>query len=116
MRSKGQKESQKHEKRLAKAVGGKTNAASGAFWNRKGDVRNPNYIFEHKWTGNKSFTLKSTVLEKIVKEAVLEGRTPALGISLNNNNYILLEEDHFLELRSAIDGKPYGSVDEIVVD
>ena len=99
MKSKGQKESQRHEARLAKAVGGTTNAASGAFWSRKGDVRSRDLLIEHKWTGKASFTVKATVLEKIVQEAVLDGRMPILGVSLNNENYVLLTEDDFLEMR-----------------
>lgn len=102
MKSKGQKESKKHEARLAKAIGGKRNAASGAFWNRKGDVRSHDLLVEHKWTGKASFTVKAAVLEKIVKEAILDGRMPVLGISLNNENYILLTEDDFLELRQTL--------------
>lgn len=102
MKSKGQKESQKHEARLAKKLGGQRSAASGAFWSRKGDVRSTDVLLEHKWTGKASFTVKAAVLEKIVKEAILDSRMPVLGISLNNNNYILLTEDDFLELRQTL--------------
>lgn len=102
MKSEGQKQSQKHEKRLAKAVGGSTNAASGAFWSRKGDVRSDDLLIEHKWTGKKSFSLKAEVLEKIVMEAIIDSRMPVLGISLNNKNYVLLTEDDFLEMREKL--------------
>ena len=102
MKSKGQKESQKHEARLAKVFDGKRTAASGAFWNRKGDVRSSDYLIEHKWTGKASFTVKAAVLEKIVKEAILDSRTPVLGFSLNNENYVMLTEDDFLELRQTL--------------
>ena len=102
MKSKGLKESQKHEARLAKLVDGKRNAGSGAFWSRKGDVRSDDLLIEHKWTGKASFTVKATVLEKIVKEAILESRMPVLGISLNSENYVLLTEDDFLELRQTL--------------
>jgi hypothetical protein len=102
LKSEGQKQSQKHEKRIAKAVGGKTTAASGAFWSRKGDVRSDDLLIEHKWTGKKSFSLKSDVLEKIVTEAIIDSRMPVLGISLNNNNYVLLTEDDFLEMREKL--------------
>jgi hypothetical protein len=102
MKSKGLKESQKHEARLAKLVDGKRNAGSGAFWSRKGDVRSNDLLIEHKWTGKASFTVKATVLEKIVKEAILESRMPVLGFSLNDNNYVMLTEDDFLELRSTL--------------
>lgn len=99
-RSEGQKQSLKHEKRLEKELGGKRTAASGAFWSRKGDVRSDDMLIEHKWTGKKSFTLKSEVLEKIVTEAILDSRMPVLGVSLNGENYVLLMEDDFIELRN----------------
>lgn len=102
MRTEGQKQSKKHEKRLAQAVNGSTVAASGAFWSRKGDVRSADLLIEHKWTGKKSFSIKSDVLEKIVKEAILDGRLPVLGFSLNNENYIILQEDDFLEIRQNL--------------
>jgi hypothetical protein len=101
-KTEGQKQSLKHEKRLAKVIGGQRSAASGAFWFRKGDVRSKDLLIEHKWTGKKSFTLKSDVLEKITTEAILDGRTPVLGVSLNDVNYVLLDENDFLELREYV--------------
>lgn len=102
MKSEGQKQSKKHENRLAKKIGGSTNAASGAFWSRKGDVRSKELLIEHKWTGKKSFTLKSDVLEKIVTEAILDGRTPMLGIHLNGKDYIIMLEDDVLEMHERL--------------
>ena len=102
MKSKGQRESKKHEDRLAGLVSGQRSAGSGAFWSRKGDVRSTDLLIEHKWTGKASFTVKAAVLEKIVKEAILDNRTPVLGFSLNNENYVMLTEDDFLELRSTL--------------
>jgi len=102
MKSKGQRESKKHEDRLAKAIGGQRSAGSGAFWSRKGDVRSQDLLIEHKWTGKASVSIKAAVLEKIVKEAILDSRMPVLGFSLNNENYVLLTEDDFLELRQNI--------------
>jgi hypothetical protein len=104
MKSEGQKQSAKHEKRLAKKIGGKRNAASGAFWTRKGDVRNDELLIEHKWTGKKSVTIKSEVLKKITKEAILDGRMPVLGLHLDGENYVVLGEEDFFELRNAIKG------------
>lgn len=101
MRTEGQKQSRKHEDRIAKLVDGQRTAASGAFWQRKGDIRNEDLLIEHKWTGKKSFTLSSDVLEKIVKEAILDYRVPVLGISLNSKNYVLLTEDDFIEMYEA---------------
>jgi len=104
MRSKGQKESLKHEKRLAKKVNGKRSAASGAFWSRKGDVRSAELLIEHKWTGKKSVTIKSEVLKKITTEAILDSRKPVLGLHLDGENYVVLLEEDFFELHNLIVG------------
>lgn len=98
MRSEGQKQSQAHEKRLAKLVGGQPTAASGAFWSRKGDVRSAELLIEHKWTGAKSKTISAAELEKIRKEAIMDGRMPVFGIHLNGKNYVILDENDFIEV------------------
>jgi len=105
MKSEGQKQSLKHEKRLEKATGGKRSAASGAFWSRKGDVRTDDLLIEHKWTGKKSVTIKSDVLEKITREAILDSRKPVLGLHLDGENYVVLLEEDFFELRNAVRGE-----------
>jgi hypothetical protein len=102
MRSEGQKQSKKHEDRLAKAIGGSRVAASGAFWSRKGDVRSSDLLIEHKWTGKKQVTVKSDVLEKITKEAILDGRMPVLGFHLNGKDYVMLDENDFLEQQQKL--------------
>lgn len=84
------------EKRVAKMLGGQRSAGSGAF-DRKGDVRAPTQLWETKWTGKKSFTVQAAVLEKILGEALAEGRTPVLGLELNGRNYVIVEEDDWLE-------------------
>jgi hypothetical protein len=98
VKSVGQKESQKHEKRIAKAVGGQTTAASGAFWSRKGDVRSSTLLIEHKWTGKKTKTISSAELKKITNEAIMDGRLPVFGIHLDGEDYVILLETDFLEL------------------
>ena len=102
MKSEGQKQSQKHEKRLAKLVDGSVNAASGDFWSRKGDVRSKDLLIEHKWTGKKQVTIKSEVLKKITREAILDSRIPVLGIHLDGENYVVLLEDDYLEMRDNL--------------
>ena len=97
-KSEGQKQSQKHEKRLAKAVGGQPTAASGAFWSRKGDVRSDKMLIEHKWTGKLTKTISSKELKKITIEAVMDGRFPVFGIHLDGEDYVILLETDFLEL------------------
>jgi hypothetical protein len=102
LKSNGLKQSQKHEKRLAKAVGGTRNAASGALWARKGDVRSDDLLIEHKYTGKKTYTIKAIDLEKNVTNAILESRMPVFGISLNDKNYVILLEDDLLEMREKL--------------
>lgn len=104
MKSEGQKQSQKHEKRIAKEIGGSTTAASGAFWSRKGDVRNDDLLVEHKWTGKKSKTIQAAELQKITTEAIMDGRTPVFGIHLDGEDYVILLETDFLELWRKKDG------------
>jgi hypothetical protein len=104
MKSEGQKQSQKHEKRLAKAIGGSRTAASGAFWSRKGDVRSNTLLIEHKWTGKKSKTITSQELTKITNEAIMDGRLPVFGIHLDGKDYVILMETDFLELWEKLNG------------
>ena len=98
MKSAGQKQSRRHENRLSKAVGGSRTAASGAFWSRKGDVRSAELLIEHKWTGKKSKTIKSTDLKKITTEAIMDGRTPVFGLHLDGEDYVIMLETDLLEL------------------
>jgi len=105
MKSEGQKQSRKHENRLAKVIDGSRTAASGAFWSRKGDVRSEDLLIEHKWTGKKSKTIKSTELKKITTEAILDGRTPVFGLHLDGENYVILLETDLMELIHRTDDK-----------
>ena len=102
MKSEGQRQSQAHEKRLAAELNGQRTAASGAFWQRKGDVRSETLLVEHKWTGKKQVTIKSEVLKKIVTEATLDYRVPVLGLHLDGENYVVLLEEDFLEMHNAL--------------
>jgi hypothetical protein len=98
LKSEGQKQSRKHENRLAKAIGGSRTAASGAFWSRKGDVRSEELLIEHKWTGKKSKTIQSAELKKITNEAIMDGRMPVFGLHLDGEDYVVLLETDLLEL------------------
>ena len=102
LKSEGKKQSEKHERRIAKRVGGKTNAASGALWKRKGDVRSDDLLIEHKWTGKKTKTIKSEELKKITTQAILDNRMPVFGLHLDGVDYVILLEDDFLEMRDKL--------------
>lgn len=100
MKSEGQKQSRKHEDRLAKQLGGSRTAASGAFWSRKGDVRNDLTLWEHKWTSKSYYVFKSSELKKIATEAIMDGRLPVFGVHLDDENYVVLHESDYYELTS----------------
>lgn len=101
MKTEGQKQSQHHEKRLEKVMGGQRTAASGAFWSRKGDVRTEDLLIEHKYTSKKSISLTSAVLEKIRLEAIMDGRMPVLAFHLEGKDYVVIDENDFIALREG---------------
>lgn len=109
-KSEGQKQSQKHENRLAKLLDGRTVSGSGAPWSHDGDVKTSDLLVEHKWTSKKSFSITETLWMKIWTEAWKIGRTPIFGVHLGNNiNLVIMDEHDFLELRSKADRGTNGS-------
>lgn len=103
MKPEGLRQSQKHEKRLAKKYGGAVSAGSGAFWSRKGDVRSDRFLFEHKYTSKDSFTLTSKSLDKLRQEALREFLMPVFAVHLGGDDYVVLSEHDFAELISDVD-------------
>lgn len=86
------------EQRIADKVGGKRNSRSGAGWMRKGDVRSDKYLWEMKRTDNKSsITILAKDLEVSRKHAIQCDRTMAFGFELNGRNYVIQQEDDWLE-------------------
>lgn len=103
MRSEGQRQSQRQERRVAKALGGSRTPASGAFWHRKGDVRSSRFLAEHKWTSKASFSVTSAIWRKIRREAVMEGRVPLLMVRMESEgtNLVVMDEEDFHDLCRA---------------
>lgn len=68
--------SDKQEKRVAKAVGGKQIVNSGATKFQKGDVMTPGWFIECKTTvtSKKSFTIKEEWLDKMREEGFAMGK------------------------------------------
>ena len=92
------KEWEKEERRLAKRRGGALTGGSGSGWRRRGDVREgKNVLWEQKTTGNRQYTIKEDDWEKFRKNALLDGRTPKLHITLGakKRRLVVMEEyDH----------------------
>ena len=102
MKTHGQIESIKHEKRLAEKYDGTRNAGSGSFWARKNDVRSSIFLIEHKYTSaKKSLSVKVEWLNEVWSNAVKEGLIPVLAFHLGGRNYVILTEDDFDELVEA---------------
>jgi hypothetical protein len=89
--------SKQQEKKIAKAVGGKRQANSGATAFQKGDVITDQFLIEAKTktTDCKSFTIKEDWLLKNEEEAFAMNRDSALcfdfGPSANKRYYIISE-------------------------
>ena len=78
------------EKRVAKEVGGRVTAASGALWGMKADVRNVQFLVECKTTQKALYLLNYATWEKIRHEALRDGfREPVMCIDLENGKHRL---------------------------
>lgn len=74
------KAGRKAEKKTTKRLGGRAMAASGALDAQKSDFSVGEFRVENKTTINASLGLKLEWLEKITKEALPNGQTPALAL------------------------------------
>lgn len=103
------KASQAQEKRGAKLHGGRVRPGSGSQEAAKGDVRvareqgvsrvTSGTLIEYKRTDNKGIRLTTAMLEKIRREALLEGREPLLGFELGGRHYVVQLEEDYLSLK-----------------
>ena len=99
--------SNRQEKKIAKAVGGKQVANSGATAFSKGDVRTDNWLFEAKTKMNvaQSFSIKKEWLLKNREEMFAMGKSyNALVFDFGDgNNYYILDEKTFLMMKEALE-------------
>ena len=89
-------ESQKQEKRLAKAYGGQVTPGSGNGWVHKNDVKTPTLSIEAKYTDAKSFSLKLADLIKAEKIALIDGRDVIFTISFSGDEFVIIREADYL--------------------
>jgi len=101
--------SKQQEKKIAKAVGGKRQANSGATAFQKGDVITDQFLIEAKTktTDCKSFTVKEDWLLKNEEEAFAMGKQASalcfdFGPSANKRYYIISER-MFELLKTALE-------------
>lgn len=94
------------EKRAARRLGGRQTPASGALSGAKGDIRKGQFLIESKATKHNSLVVQLEWLDKISKEALDAGQTPALLIQFvdavgnpwRGSGWVLIPERTFAEL------------------
>lgn len=100
--------SKKQEKKVAKSLGGKRQANSGATAFQKGDVITDEFLIEckTKTADCKSFTVKEDWLLKNEEEAFAMGREPALCFDFGpsaNKRYYIISERQFQLLQQCLE-------------
>lgn len=101
--------SNRQEKAVAKAVGGKQVSNSGATAFSKGDVRTADWLIECKTctTERKSFSIKKDWLDKNREEAFAMNKDyNALAFDFGDGkNYYIVDEKTFVLMKEALDNE-----------
>ena len=100
--------SKAQENTVAKAVGGKRTANSGATPFSKGDVRTDKFLIECKTcvTEKKSFAIKKEWIDKNKEEAFAMNKpysTLVFNFGPTSDNYYIIDERMFLRLKEVLD-------------
>ena len=95
--------SHKQEKQIAKAVGGKLQANSGATLFSKGDIKTDDWLFEAKtcMKEQEQFTIKREWLEKLKQESFAmhkEYSALVFNFGPGTHNYYVLDEKIMKEI------------------
>ena len=72
-----------------------------------GRYQNKRIIVEIKSTDKKSFSIRQTVLNKLLKEAREQNGLPILGIDINGSKYVLIDAAHFTDIIGDYIGDKY---------
>ena len=102
--------SNRQEKQIAKAVGGRKTANSGATAFNKGDVTTDLFLIEAKTCTEykKSFSIKKEWLEKNKEEAFAVGKyysALAFNFGPDEANYYIIDEKLFRHLNELLEGE-----------
>lgn len=90
--------SRAQEKRTAQTMGGRVQPGSGNGYMHKGDVRTAGHLIECKTTTKASYSMTRKVLDKIAREALLDGREFVLLVEIQGEEYAVISRDYFIEL------------------
>jgi len=101
--------SQKSENEAAKKYGGRTQIASGALSHSKGDIKTETFLIEDKVTAKGSYSIASSVWNKIRKQGLQIGRLPLLRVTINctsqSETVIVMDETDFLAMMCELSNK-----------
>jgi len=89
------RKSQAQEKRIARRTNGALNGGSGSGWRRQNDVRSEGKLHEAKRTDKKSIIIKLEDLEKVRRNALLEGTDPVFHIEIGNRRWVCIPEEDY---------------------
>lgn len=104
---KKRRKSMRQEDRVADALGGYRQKASGALPGNRGDVKGVELLGECKRTDKKSISITLAYLEKITMEAVSYNRIPAVAIEfgdtpkLVSKDWVMVPAEFMQELLEA---------------
>lgn len=101
------------ERRVAKKLGAKLVAASGAMHGNKGDFKLPEFHGEAKSTERASISVKYEWLGKISREALERGKEPMLTLSfiyptgqmIPWGDWVVLRRDTFDDMMERLGGQ-----------
>lgn len=107
--------SNKQEKAVASAIGGRKVANSGATPYNKGDVSDDNWLIECKTCvkDQKSFTVQKHWFEKNIEESIFmkkDYNAVVFSFGPNSKNYYVVDEATFLEMKEALDERTHKQV------
>ena len=103
----------KSEKTLARRLNGKQTPGSGNMAGSKGDVVLKDFLVEAKSTIHNSLGVKLDWLFKIMGEAQMVGKKPALAVTFTSDKgvakiggkWIMIVESTFNRMKSALEGQ-----------
>lgn len=102
--------SSRQEKKVAKAVGGRQTANSGATDFSKGDIRTNKFLLECKvkTTPAKQMAIKKEWILKNRQEALFMGKpysAVAFAFGPNEENHYIIDEELFIKLCEVLDNE-----------
>ena len=100
--------SNRQEKHVAAAIGGRKTSNSGATAYDKGDVSTKNWLIECKTCtkDQESFTIHKKWFEKNIEESIFmkkDYNAVVVNFGPNSKNYYIVDEATFLEMKEALE-------------